>query len=123
MSNTVRWFEIYVADMSRAKKFYETVFGHSLQPLGPASAEMEMWAFPADQAQYGCGGALVKMAGIVPGGIGTIVYFGCADCAVEEQKALAAGARLHKSKFSIGEYGHISLVYDTEGNMIGLHSM
>ncbi len=24
---------------------------------------------------------------------------------------------------SIGEYGFISLVHDTEGNMIGLHSM
>jgi hypothetical protein len=23
----------------------------------------------------------------------------------------------------IGEYGHIALVVDTEGNMIGLHSM
>jgi predicted enzyme related to lactoylglutathione lyase len=27
-----------------------------------------------------------------------------------------------KEKFSIGEYGHIGLAFDTEGNMIGLHS-
>ena len=29
---------------------------------------------------------------------------------------------MEKSKQSIGEYGFISLVHDTEGNMIGLHS-
>jgi len=35
----------------------------------------------------------------------------------------SAGAKVHRSKMSIGEYGHIALVYDSEGNMIGLHSM
>lgn len=34
-----------------------------------------------------------------------------------------AGGKIDKNKFSIGEHGCISLVYDTEGNMIGLHSM
>ena len=28
-----------------------------------------------------------------------------------------------KTKFGIGQYGFIALVTDTEGNMIGLHSM
>ena len=32
------------------------------------------------------------------------------------------GGRMEKAKQSIGEYGFISLVYDTEGNMMGLHS-
>ena len=35
----------------------------------------------------------------------------------------AAGGRVHQDKFSIGDYGFRSLVFDTEGNMIGLHSM
>ena len=48
MNNPVAWFEIYVQDMTRAKAFYESVFG---------------------------------------------------------------------------VHGHIALVVDTEGNMIGLHSM
>jgi hypothetical protein len=42
---------------------------------------------------------------------------------VEEARALAAGGRLQKPKMSIGPYGFISLVIDTEGNMLGLHSM
>ena len=35
----------------------------------------------------------------------------------------AAGAKAVKRKFAIGKYGHIALVTDTEGNMIGLHWM
>ncbi|WP_294255992.1 hypothetical protein [Propionivibrio sp.] len=31
--------------------------------------------------------------------------------------------REQREKFSIGEYGHIALAHDSEGNMIGLHSM
>jgi predicted enzyme related to lactoylglutathione lyase len=30
---------------------------------------------------------------------------------------------VHKPKASLGQYGRMSLVFDTEGNMIGLHSM
>ena len=52
-----------------------------------------------------------------------IVYFSCQDCSVEESRVADAGGRIDRSKMSIGEYGFISLVFDTEGNMIGLHSM
>ena len=33
------------------------------------------------------------------------------------------GGRIQNEKMSIGQYGFIALVLDTEGNMIGLHSM
>ena len=71
----------------------------------------------------GASGAIVKMEGVKSGGSGTIIYFHCEDCAVEEGRVTGAGGRIHRPKTSIGQYGHISLVYDTEGNMIGLHSM
>ena len=35
----------------------------------------------------------------------------------------AAGGEVVRPKFSIGQYGHIALAKDTEGNLIGLHSM
>ena len=38
-------------------------------------------------------------------------------------RVVKSGGKVEKTKFSIGQYGFISLVYDTEGNMIGLHSM
>ena len=65
---------------------------------------------------------LVKR-GATLGANSTIVYLGCDDCAVEVSRVEAAGGQIFKPKFSIGEYGHVALITDTEGNMIGLHSM
>lgn len=122
MSNPVGWFEIYVQDMARAKTFYETVFGVQLTRL-EGSPDVEMWAFPMQQDGYGATGALVRMTGFQSGDNSVLVYFSYADCAVEAAKAAEAGGRIHKPKFSIGPHGFIALVTDSEGNMIGLHSM
>lgn len=121
MNNPVGWFEIYVDDMTRAKAFYQVVLGAELNRLD--SPDLEMWAFPMTQDAYGASGALVRMPGFPAGGNSTLVYFHCADCAVEAGRAVAAGGRVQKEKMSIGPYGFIALVTDTEGNMIGLHSM
>ena len=123
--NSVGWFEIYVADMPRAKAFYEAVFDRKLEKLGDldASGISEMWAFPGRPDSAGAAGALVKMENGPSGVGGIIVYFVCEDCAVEAARATKNGGKIMKSKFSIGEYGHIALVNDTEGNLIGLHSM
>ena len=64
-----------------------------------------------------------RCRGFDSGANSVLVYFSCADCAVEAAKAEKAGGRIQKPKMSIGPYGHIALVFDTEGNMIGLHSM
>ena len=124
--NPVVWFEIYVQDMARAQRFYENVLQCRLEPLGPPdslASDMRMLAFPADMAAPGASGALVQMAGVPSGGGGTLVYFGSEDCAVPQGRVVAAGGRINKPKFSIGPYGFIALVVDTEGNCIGLHSM
>lgn len=119
--NPVSWFEIYVHDMSRAKAFYGTVFECEFERLN--SGDVEMWAFPSDMERYGAGGALVRMEGMAGGGNGVMVYFDCEDCAVEAARAGRAGGEVFREKFSIGEYGFIALVRDTEGNLIGLHSL
>lgn len=122
-SNPVVWFEIYVQDMPRAKAFYEAMLGVQLQHLDTLGMDIEMWAFPMQDQGAGAAGALVKMEGCPSGGNSTLVYFSCVDCAVEAQKADSAGGQIVKEKFSIGPYGFIALVSDTEGNIIGLHSM
>lgn len=122
-NNPVGWFEIYVQDMPRAKAFYQTVFALELERLNTPDSALEMWSFPMDPARWGAGGALVKMTGVPSGGNSTLVYFSCEDCALEESRVEKAGGRVERTKMSIGEYGFISLVCDTEGNMIGLHSM
>src|SRR6267142_1736435 len=120
-NNPVNWFEIYVQDMERAKKFYEAILEVKLKKLN--STILELWAFPQSLTSYGASGALAKMEGVPSGGNSTLVYFNCEDCAVEAKRAVAAGGRIMKEKFSIGEYGFIALAFDTEGNMFGLHSM
>ena len=119
--NPVGWFEIYVQDMPRARKFYEAVLARNLEKL--EAGGLEMWSFKGDMEAAGSAGALVHMPGFPSGGNSTLVYFVCDDCAIEEGRVKAAGGRTEKPKFSIGPYGFVALVYDTEGNMFGLHSM
>jgi len=115
------WFEIYVQDLDRAKAFYESVFQVTLERLN--SPDVELWAFPMEMGKWGAGGALVKMEGVSSGGNSTIIYFACEDCAVESARVIAAGGKIQREKWSIGEYGFIALAVDTEGNTIGLHSL
>ena len=122
-TNSVGWFEIYVNDMNRAKDFYENVFQNKLEILNSPLDQIEMWSFPGNMESYGANGALVKMEGFPAGKNSVLVYFSCDDCAVEEKRVSRFGGKVEKEKFSIGQYGFISLVHDTEGNMIGLHSM
>ena len=119
--NPVGWFEIYVQDMARAKNFYEKTLEVTFQKL--ESPGVELWAFPMDMDAPGATGALVKMEGKDSGSGGTIIYFSCADCAVQAGRAGKNGGKVVKEKFSIGQYGFIAFVDDTEGNMIGLHSI
>jgi predicted enzyme related to lactoylglutathione lyase len=120
INNPVCWFEIYVQDMERAKRFYESVFQLSLEKLD--SPGIEIWGFPMDMNRWGASGALVKMEGFSSGGNSTLVYFSCTDCAIEAGRVVAAGGRIQREKMSIGKYGFIALAYDTEGNMFGIHS-
>jgi predicted enzyme related to lactoylglutathione lyase len=122
--NPVGWFEIYVQDMDRAKTFYEKTLQVTLQKLAAPGLDpaLEMWAFPMQEDKPGATGSLVKMEGKDSGCGGTVIYFSCEDCAVESDRAVENGGKLVKEKFSIGPFGFISFVEDTEGNMIGLHS-
>jgi predicted enzyme related to lactoylglutathione lyase len=120
-NNPVCWFEIYVQDMPRAKAFYEGVLETKLEKLN--SPEIDMWAFGMDGNKAGAGGSLVRMPGLPSGGNSTLVYFACEDCAIEEGRVEKLGGRIQRGKMSIGEYGFISLAFDTEGNMFGLHSL
>ena len=122
-SNAIGWFDIYVADMNRAVSFYETVLQQKLEPIGDPTGETQMMSFPTDMGVYGAGGALVKSPYARPGVGGTLVYFSVEDCAEEESRVVAAGGKVVRPKFSIGEFGWVSLCEGTEGNMFGFSSM
>ncbi|WP_439122170.1 VOC family protein [Marivita sp.] len=121
--NAIGWFDIFVNELDRATGFYETVLACKLEPMGDPTGDSQMMSFPADMSVYGAGGALSKSAHAGPGVGGTIVYFNSEDCAIEELRVLAAGGQVVQPKFSIGEFGFVTLCMDTEGNMFGTSSM
>lgn len=123
--NPFTWVEIYVDDMSRAQKFYETILDITLTelPMPEGMGEMQMLSFPWEENEKGISGALVKMDDMKPGNGGTMVYFNCDDCSIEESRVESAGGKVFQAKMSIGDYGFCSIISDTEGNTVGLHSM
>jgi uncharacterized protein len=118
--NPVGWFDIYVSNLDRAKKFYEAVFNIQLVDLPIEWGRQSL--FPSDNAGLNISGALVEKADMIVGGNNTIVYFVSEDCITEEARVEKAGGKIIKPKMSIGEFGFISIIIDTEGNTIGLHS-
>ena len=121
--NAIGWFDLYVNDIERAATFYETVFQKRLEPIGDPTGETTMRSFPADMGAYGAAGALVKSPHSRPGPGGTMVYFSVDDCEVEQARVAAAGGTILRPKFSIGQFGWVTLCLDSEGNAFGLSSM
>ncbi|MBK8855036.1 MAG: VOC family protein [Saprospiraceae bacterium] len=123
--NPFTWVEIYVDDMERAQKFYERVFEIRMAELlmPESDGEMIMKSFPWAENGKNISGALIKMKDMRPGVGGTLVYFTCDDCSVEESRVESAGGNVLQPKMSLGEHGFCSIVMDTEGNSIGLYSM
>jgi predicted enzyme related to lactoylglutathione lyase len=119
----VSWIEIYVEDMDRARSFYESVFSVELNeiPMEGIDSEIQMYVFGSFDNHPGI--ALVKNPHLQPGSGGTIVYFSSKDCSIEESKVLAAGGKIIQEKTGIEDFGYYSLLMDSEGNPIGVHSM
>ncbi|HTX87390.1 MAG TPA: VOC family protein [Bacteroidales bacterium] len=122
--NVVGWFEIPVADMDRAVKFYETVFGFRLNRhlLGP----LDMAWFPAEATWMGSAGSLVCLPQqYKPSADGVLIYFTAfsGDVAIELSRVTAAGGKVLLEKRQISEeIGYMGLILDSEGNRIALHS-
>lgn len=85
-TNPIVWFEIYVNDLLRAKRFYEAVLKTELSelPTPEGDGDIKMLSFPMEMNGEGAAGALVKMKGFEAGGNGTIIYFRSDDCSIEE---------------------------------------
>lgn len=123
MKNVINWFEIYVADFDRAKKFYAEVFRLTLTDRTVETdrhTQMNYAIFPSPNG--GPGGALVKIDEVKPGPGGTLLYFDCEDVDIELSRVEKAGGKIIRPKLDIGEFGFIAFIQDTEGNMLGLRS-
>jgi len=124
MKNAISWFEIPASDLARAQQFYETIFGVKLNPLDLPNIKMRM--FPLED-MAGVGGAVVDSGGFhKPSGTdGPLIYLnGNPDLQNVLDKVEAAGGKILVPKTEISpEYGYMAVIFDTEGNRIGLHSV
>ena len=119
--NAVNWFELYVADFDRAKRFYEAALKAPLQESAMEGCRMGMFPFDMEK---GVGGAITLMAGMNPGAGGTLIYLNVeGDLDGVLKRAPEAGGAVIKPRTSIGQHGFIGIIKDTEGNVVGLHSM
>ena len=121
MKNAISWFEIPVTDLSRAKKFYDTVLEIEIQEMDMPGMKYGM--FPYDRDNEGVGGGLVQMDGVSPSAEGLTLYLnGGNDLTAPLGRVEAAGGKIIQPKTDIGENGFMAMFIDTEGNRLALHS-
>jgi predicted enzyme related to lactoylglutathione lyase len=120
MDKVINWFEIPALDLSRARAFYETLFGVTMRDHidGPVA----MAVFPYNR-ETSTGGCVLAGPGYNPTSDGTVVYLNTdnnLDAVVS--RVAAAGGSIVKPRTELppgmGAYAHI---VDTEGNRVGLH--
>lgn len=122
MQNMIAWFEIPVADLDRARKFYETILGVTLQEMSLAN-QLRMAVFPVEAGAVG--GALCQHSRFYrPSHDGTLVYLnGDPDLELVLGRVAPAGGKVIVPKTQISpEHGYMAVFEDSEGNRIALHS-
>ncbi|HEY0030606.1 MAG TPA: VOC family protein [Bacteroidia bacterium] len=121
-ANVINWFEIPVTDLTRAKKFYETIMDITMSEnrMGP----LNMGFFPYEMGSGKLSGALVEGEGYKPSSEGALIYLNCnPDLSLALNKIENAGGKTLLPKTEIGPgLGFMAFFLDTEGNKVGLHS-
>ena len=120
--NAVNWFEIPSVDYERAVRFYETVYAAELK-RDDSFEGMRMAIFP--HAETGVGGCVCYDARQKPNADGVRIYLNAGDdlAPLLGRVAQAGGEVVMPKTFLADEIGHIAMFRDSEGNLIGLHSL
>lgn len=125
--NALNWFEIPVVDFERATRFYESIFATVFRREDgfPGS---RMALFPYEQP--GVGGCLLwsehaMQQRVAPSEVGTRIYLnGGTNLQTVLDRVEAAGGAIVVPKTAISpEIGYFAIFRDTEGNVVGLHSL
>jgi len=122
-SNSLNWFEIPARDITRAKKFYETIFAVQMQDMGEMMG-MKMAGFPAEMGSGKANGGIVQGQMHNPSVDGCVVYLNAnPDIQAVIDRVEPAGGKMAMPKTQISpEIGYMAFFIDTEGNKMGLHA-
>jgi hypothetical protein len=120
--NTLNWFEISVADIKQATKFYETIFGIKMEQAEMMGMQMAM--FPSENMNGKASGCLCQSPAHKPSMDGAKIYLnGNPNLDNALSKIEAAGGKVVMPKTHISpEIGYMAFFIDCEGNTVALHS-
>jgi len=117
MKSSLNWFEIPVADIDRAARFYEQVLAVKLKREEFGGERIAV--FPA--VDPGVTGALMQGPRRKPSGEGTLIFLDAPELEDSLVRASTAGGKIALPLTDIGEMGQMAIVIDSEGNRVGLH--
>ena len=117
MASNISFFAVHADDLTRARRFYETVFGWKFRPWGPPGFFL---IATGDNDDPGIEGALQSRHEIVPGQ--RINGYECTIDVDDIDKAAAAvvahGGKIVLPKCEIPMVGWITKIQDPEGNIV-----
>lgn len=120
--NAINWFEIPVADLARAKKFYESIFDIEMPEM--VVGDQKMYTFPSEPGSGKVGGAILEDANAISKMDGVTLYLN-ANPSIDKviEKIEVAGGKVLLPKTEISpEIGFFCFFNDTEGNRLALHA-
>jgi len=124
-ANILTWFEIPVADIDRAKTFYETILNIKMIKRNDGTHESVFFPYDPNVIQATSGrvtGVLSKSERNTPSANGTLVYINASpNIHTVLDKVEQAGGKIISPKIQIPP-GLIAIIMDSEGNRIGLHA-
>ena len=118
MANNLKHFAINAADLPRARRFYEQVFGWRFEPWGPPGFYL---IATGTAEEPGVQGALQGRRELVPGKpmIGFECTIGVDDVDQVAAAVNAHGGRILMEKTTIVGVGDLIFFEDPEGNVAG----
>lgn len=120
--NAINWLEIPVANFRRAVAFYEQIMATKL-PVEKSFPGLKMAMFP--YVGPGVDGCVIEFDKFRPHADGVRSYLSNGnDLAAILDRVDAAGGKVVMPKTLIrDDVGYMGLFSDSEGNIVGLHSM
>lgn len=110
-------FDISADDLTRAKRFYEGLFGWKIRTMWGFLDYYEIETEDLE-GRPGVGGGLTKRSDPMQAGITN--FIGVASINTSLEKLSSLGGKIIQGKQSIPGYGYLAVCTDTENNVIGL---
>ncbi|HEU4718489.1 MAG TPA: VOC family protein [Bacteroidia bacterium] len=120
--NSLNWFEIPATDITRAKKFYESIFKMEMTDMGEMMG-MKMAGFPAEMGNGKVSGALVQGPMHKPSADGSVIYLNAgSNVQGVLERIEQSGGKVVMPRTQISpEIGYMAFFMDSEGNRMALH--